>query len=183
MIFQKFRFLGIFWSKHVFFGFSAIFHVFGRRLDIYCKTTLYNPSYNPTYNSAYSGSSILPSNSNPNVLNSSNSKLIPKPERFVLENFDFLPQTYILPQDRDKLRREWSDGTRFISKPCASARGIGIKVLNKFSQLPTVFKNERMSANTNRKLLVQKYLQKPMLLNGHKYDLHTVYSKLLEKYR
>jgi len=133
--------------------------------------SIYNPSYNPTYNSAYSGSSILPSSSNPNVLNSSNSKLIPKPDRFVLENFDFLPQTYILPQDRDKLRREWSDGTRFISKPCASARGIGIKVLNKFSQLPTVFKNERLSASTNRKLLVQKYLQKPMLLNGHKFDL------------
>ena len=137
------------------------------------SSTNFNSIYNPNFHSCSS------SYNSSTVINTLGSKFIPKPQKFILENFDFLPQTYILPQDRDQLRREWSDGTRFISKPCASARGIGIKVLNKFSQLPTVFKNERLSASTKRKLLVQKYLAKPMLLNGHKFDLHTVYKKVV----
>ena len=94
-----------------------------------------------------------------------------EPETFVIKNYDFLPTTYVLPKDRLQLIREWSEGSKFIIKPCASARGIGIKVLNKFSSLPSVFKNEKTASTTKRKLLVQKYLGNPLLINGHKFDL------------
>ncbi|XP_073161004.1 tubulin monoglutamylase TTLL4 isoform X2 [Lepidochelys kempii] len=69
--------------------------------------------------------------------------------RFGKKEFNFFPQSFILPQDIKLLRKAWEEsGSRqkWIVKPPASARGIGIQVIHKWSQLPK-----------RRPLLVQRY--------------------------
>lgn len=84
--------------------------------------------------------------------------------RFGKKEFSFFPQSFILPQDAKLLRKAWESGSRqkWIVKPVsrgqggriaafwaesrshllafdlqpASARGIGIQVIHKWSQLP-----------------------------------------------
>ncbi|XP_061548412.1 tubulin polyglutamylase TTLL4 isoform X2 [Phycodurus eques] len=82
--------------------------------------------------------------------------------RFGKHEFNFFPRTFVLPQDILQLRKAWKDGSRqkWIIKPPASARGTGIQVIHKWSQMPR-----------KKSFLVQKYLHKPYLISGNKFDL------------
>jgi tubulin polyglutamylase TTLL4 len=56
------------------------------------------------------------------------------------KNLDFVPLTFVLPHDLRLLKREWEtkDGSRqkWILKPPAAARGIGVRVIHRWNQIP-----------------------------------------------
>ena len=83
--------------------------------------------------------------------------------KFGKDEFSFLPRTFCLPSDTKLLKKVWERRgcrAKWIVKPPALARGTGISVVNKWSQIPKT-----------RPLIVQKYVAKPHLINNTKYDL------------
>lgn len=96
-------------------------------------------------------------------------------KRFGSEHFNYLPKTYILPDDIVSFRKEVlpyfskseqeninnkdnKKSKMFIIKPVASSRGRGIKLMTSASGVP-------------KKCLVSKYIDNPFIINNKKFDL------------
>ena len=79
------------------------------------------------------------------------------------EEFNFLPQTFVLPADYEAFNYKWDSGDtnkRWIRKPLASARGIGVELVQRFSDIPK-----------DKPMIVQQYITNPLLVDGYKCDL------------
>ncbi|OAJ37912.1 hypothetical protein BDEG_21882 [Batrachochytrium dendrobatidis JEL423] len=81
-------------------------------------------------------------------------------ERFGHSGLDFTPETFILPRSRRILKRGFSKYPLWILKPPASARGNGIRVINKWSEIPK-----------KRDLICSQYISNPFLVYQRKFDL------------
>ena len=79
------------------------------------------------------------------------------------EEFNFLPKSWVLPKDVDEWRldRKRNKNAVYIVKPPASSRGRGVRML----------KPSEANAMEKKKVLIQRYISDPHLLDGYKYDL------------
>jgi len=77
--------------------------------------------------------------------------------------YNFLPETYLLPADRSLWEMRVAAepaGTLWISKPNNSSCGRGIKVISRIQELPS-----------KRNCIVSRYIANPLLVNNRKFDL------------
>ncbi|XP_063539520.1 tubulin polyglutamylase TTLL5 [Cydia strobilella] len=78
-----------------------------------------------------------------------------------LKHFDFIPTTFLMPGEFKELcTAHYRTKGPWIVKPAASSRGRGIYIVNTPEQIP---KGENV--------VVAKYIDKPLLIGGHKCDL------------
>ncbi|XP_053615363.1 tubulin monoglutamylase TTLL4-like isoform X6 [Plodia interpunctella] len=84
--------------------------------------------------------------------------------KYGVNEFGIMPKTYVLPHDMKLLKHDWekhaANNEKWIIKPPASARGTGIKVVSRWTQIPK-----------KRAVVVQRYVAKPFLINGNKFDM------------
>lgn len=78
-----------------------------------------------------------------------------------VKHFDFIPQTFVMPGDfRDLMTCHYRQRGPWIIKPVASSRGRGIYIVNSPDEVPM-----------EESVVVAKYIDKPLLVSGHKCDL------------
>eukprot|EP00924_Labyrinthula_sp_SR-Ha-C_P001695 snap_masked-scaffold_18-processed-gene-6.24-mRNA-1 protein AED:1.00 eAED:1.00 QI:0/-1/0/0/-1/1/1/0/571 len=83
--------------------------------------------------------------------------------------FHFVPETFRLPEEIDKFRTylKTTKVEYFISKPAASTKGAGIRILPK----KNIAEQVRKQKFSTQKTVMQTYIHKPYLLDGKKFDL------------
>ncbi len=81
--------------------------------------------------------------------------------------YDFLPMTFILPQQYMKFMEMFTkyyelegDKNIWIMKPSAKSRGRGIQLVNQISQVAY-----------QASVVLQRYIKNPLLIRGYKFDL------------
>ena len=83
-------------------------------------------------------------------------------QKWFPEEYDFFPQTFMCPTDYKefKLQITAKRNKTFIVKPEASCQGKGIFLTRNFEDL-----------DPNEHYVVQRYMHKPYLIDGYKFDL------------
>ncbi|KAJ8298806.1 hypothetical protein KUTeg_022866 [Tegillarca granosa] len=89
-------------------------------------------------------------------------------------HLDFIPQTFMLPADYNLFVEEFrkNPNTTWIMKPCGKARGIGIFLVNKLSQLKKWSRDSKTSNFTpptsKDTYVISKYIDNPLLIGWKK---------------
>ncbi|KAG5442882.1 putative tubulin polyglutamylase ttll1 [Clonorchis sinensis] len=93
---------------------------------------------------------------------------------------DFIPVTYLIPQDYNLFTEEFKRNPTltWILKPSGKARGIGIFLINRLSQLKKWSREGRMGmmlgsvpSYVRDSYVISRYIDNPLLIGGKKFDL------------
>ncbi|CAK8691773.1 unnamed protein product [Clavelina lepadiformis] len=92
-------------------------------------------------------------------------------------HLDSIPVTFLLPADYNLFVEEFrkNPSSTWIMKPCGKARGIGIFLINKLSQIKKWSRDSRSSSfvapAAKDAYVISRYIDNPLLIGGKKFDL------------
>ena len=89
-------------------------------------------------------------------------------------HLDIIPQTYLLPADYNIFVEDFKKhpNSTWIMKPCGKARGIGIFLINRLSQLKKWSQKSSVPPPTTKDTyVISRYIANPLLIGGKKFDL------------
>ncbi|KAJ1502386.1 putative tubulin polyglutamylase ttll9 [Coelomomyces lativittatus] len=99
------------------------------------------------------------------------------------QRYDLISRSFVLPQEHALFQEEFKrhPGTVWIMKPVGKAQGRGIFLINKMSQVNGWRKDPRLMARGENgepaegpeAYIVQKYIEKPYLIGGKKFDIRS----------
>ena len=75
-------------------------------------------------------------------------------------DYDFFPETWILPEEFSQFRQNINNDITFIIKPDAKSQGKGIYLLKNLNDIDNIRDN-----------VAQRYISEPLLVDGLKFDL------------
>ena len=81
------------------------------------------------------------------------------------DEYNFFPKTWILPQESTEFKMQFSkkkNNKTFIIKPVHLCQGKGIYLIRKF---------EDVDVKQGENMVAQRYIHKPYLIDGLKFDL------------
>jgi tubulin polyglutamylase TTLL1 len=104
------------------------------------------------------------------------SPLAEKDETARYIHLDFIPITFMLPADYNLFVEEFrkNPSSTWIMKPAGKARGIGIFLINRLSQLKKWSRDSKTSTFTTpskETYVISRYIDNPLLIGGKKFDL------------
>ncbi|KAM7536645.1 hypothetical protein Aperf_G00000083650 [Anoplocephala perfoliata] len=96
-------------------------------------------------------------------------------------HLDIIPTTFLLPQDYSLFIEEFKRNPRttWIIKPSAKARGVGIFIVSRLSQVKKWAKESQVTTRDSFSLphvsretyVISRYVENPLLIGGKKFDL------------
>ncbi|XP_071954889.1 polyglutamylase complex subunit TTLL1-like [Antedon mediterranea] len=105
------------------------------------------------------------------------SPLAEKDETGKYIHLDFIPVTFLLPADYNLFVEEFrkNPSSTWIMKPTGKARGIGIFLINRLSQLKKWSRDSKTSSfqapAAKDNYVIGRYIDNPLLIGGKKFDL------------
>eukprot|EP00793_Prasinoderma_coloniale_P000943 PRCOL_00007033-RA len=92
-------------------------------------------------------------------------------QKLAPDEYGFSPRSFQLPAEMDELLAQFERGKRktFILKPDAGCQGKGITLVQSAAAVEAAMRS--YAAHSCSNLVAQRYLHKPFLVNGHKFDL------------
>lgn len=90
-------------------------------------------------------------------------------QRLYPKDYNFIPHTWILPEDFEDFKASHTKSRTYILKPSIGQQGDGIYLAKRWEDICLILQDHATDGGGD--MIIQSYISKPLLLQGFKFDL------------